>query len=67
MSILTPISLDAFRGRLRTAEIKRSQEDAQLARQRKPSKADKARGDAMRAIEGKAMARRLGIRLEDLQ
>ena len=62
-----PCSSEAFRERLQTAEIKRSQEDARLAKQRKPSKADKARGDAMRAIEDKAMAKRLGIELEDLK
>ena len=67
IQFFSPCSSEAFRERLRTAEIKRSQEDAQLARQRKPSKADKARGDAMRAIEDKAMAKRLGIELGDLQ
>lgn len=67
MNILTPCSLEAFRERLHTAEIKRAQEDARLAKQRKPSKADKARGDAMRAIEDKAMAKLLGVELEDLK
>lgn len=62
-----PCSSEAFRERLQTAEINRSQEDARLAKQRKPSKSDKARGDAMRAIEDKAMAKRLGVELEDLQ
>ena len=62
-----PCSSEAFRERLQTAAIKRSQEDARLAKQRKPSKADKARGDAMRAIEDKAMARQLGVSLEDLK
>ena len=67
IQFFSPCSSDAFRERLQTAEIKRSQEDARLAKQRKPSKKDKARGDAMRAIEDKAMAKRLGIELEDLK
>ena len=67
IQFFSPCSSEAFRERLQTAEIKRSQEDARLAKQRKPSKADKARGDAMRAIEDKAMARQLGVNLEDLK
>lgn len=62
-----PCSTEAFRERLRTAEIKRAQEDARLAKQRKPSKKDKARGDAMRTIEDREMARQLGVSLEDLK
>lgn len=67
IQFFSPCSSEAFRERLRTAEIKRSQEDARLAKQRKPSNADKARGDAMRAIEDRAMARQLGVNLEDLK
>lgn len=67
IQFFSPCSSEAFRERLQTAEIKRSQEDARLAKQRKPSKADKARGDAMRAIEDKLLAKRLGIELEDLK
>jgi len=67
IQFFSPCSSEAFRERLRTAEIKRSQEDARLAKQRKPSNADKARGDAMREIEDKAMAKRLGVELGDLQ
>ena len=62
-----PCSSEAFRERLQTAAIKRSQEDERISKQRKPSKKDKARGDAMRAIEDKAMARQLGVSLEDLK
>ena len=67
IQFFSPCSSEAFRERLQTAEIKRSQEDARLAKQRKPSKDDKARGDAMRAIEDKLLAKRLGIELEDLK
>ena len=67
IQFFSPCSSDAFRERLQTAEIKRAQEDARLAKQRRPSKADKARGDAMRAIEDKMLAKRLGIELEDLK
>ena len=62
-----PCSSEAFRERLQTAAIKRSQEEERISKQRKPSKKDKARGDAMRAIEDKAMARQLGVNLEDLK
>ena len=62
-----PCSSEAFRERLQTAAIKRSQEEERISKQRKPSKKDKARGDAMRAIEDKAMARQLGVSLEDLK
>ena len=62
-----PCSTEAFRERLQTAAIKRAQEDARLAKQRKPSKKDKARGDAMRTIEDREMARQLGVSLEDLK
>ena len=67
IQFFSPCSSEAFRERLQTAEIKREQEDARLAKQRKPSKKDKARGDAMRAIEDKLLAKRLGIELEDLK
>ena len=67
IQFFSPCSSEAFRERLQTAEIKRSQEDARLAKQRKPSKADKARGDAMRAIEDKLLAKRLGLELDDLK
>jgi hypothetical protein len=62
-----PCSSEAFRERLQTAAIKRQQEDERISKQRKPSKKDKARGDAMRAIEDKAMTRQLGVNLEDLK
>ena len=62
-----PCSSEAFRERLQTAAIKRSREEERISKQRKPSKKDKARGDAMRAIEDKAMARQLGVNLEDLK
>ena len=62
-----PCSSEAFRERLQTAAIKRSQEDARLAKQRKPSKKDKARGDARRMIEDREMAKLMGIGLEDLR
>ena len=67
IQFFSPCSSEAFRERLQTAEIKRAQEDARLAKQRKPGKKDKARGDAMRAIEDRLLAKRLGIELEDLQ
>ena len=62
-----PCSSEAFRERLQTAAIKRSQEEERISKQRKPSKKDKARGDARRMIEDKAMARQLGVSLEDLK
>ena len=62
-----PCSSEAFRERLQTAAIKRAQEEERISKQRKPSKKDKARGDAMRAIEDKAIARQLGVNLEDLE
>ena len=67
IQFFSPCSSEAFRERLQTAEIKRAQEDARIAKQRRPSKKDKARGDAMREIEDKAMAKRLGIEFEDLK
>lgn len=67
MSLTPTFSLEAFRERLQTAEIKRAQEDERISRQRKPSKTDKARGDAMRAIEDKLLAKQLGVELEDLK
>ena len=62
-----PCSTEAFRERLQTAAIKRAQEEERISKQRKPSKKDKARGDAMRAIEDRVMAKKLGVELEDLQ
>ena len=62
-----PCSTEAFRERLKTAEIKRQQEDERMSKQRKPSRQDKARGDARRAIEDRVMAKKLGVELEDLQ
>ena len=62
-----PCSSEAFRERLQTAEIKRQQEEERISKQRKPSKKDKARGDAMRAIEDRIMAKKLEVELEDLK
>ena len=62
-----PCSTEAFRERLQTAEIKRQQEEERMSKQRKPSRQDKARGDARRAIEDRIMAKRFGVELEDLQ
>ena len=62
-----PCSSEAFRERLQTAAIKRSQEDERISKQRKPSKKDKARGDARRMIEDREMVKRMGIGLEDLR
>ena len=62
-----PCSTEAFRERLHTAEIKRQQEDERISKQRKPSKKDKLRGDARRAIEDRIMAKKLGVELEDLK
>lgn len=61
------VSAEAFRERLETAAIKRKLEDERIAKQRKPSKADKANRDAMRRIEDIKLAKRLGINVEDLQ
>ena len=41
-----PCSTEAFRERLQTAAIKREQEEERLVKQHKPSKKDKARGNA---------------------
>ena len=62
-----PCSSEAFRERLQTAAIKRAQEEERISKQRKPSKKDKVRGDAMRAIEDRIMAKKLGVELEDLK
>ena len=62
-----PCSTEAFRERLQTAAIKREQEEERLVKQRKPSKKDKARGDARRMIEDREMVRLMGIGLEDLR
>lgn len=62
-----PCSTEAFRERLQTAAIKREQEEERLVKQRKPSKKDKARGDARRMIEDMEMAKLMGIGLEDLR
>ena len=62
-----PCSSEAFRERLQTAAIKREQEDERISKQRKPSKKDKARGDARRAIEDRIMAKKLVVELEDLR
>ena len=62
-----PCSTEAFRERLQTAEIKRQLEDERISKQRKPSKKDKLRGDARRAIEDMIMAKKLGVELEDLK
>ena len=62
-----PCSSEAFRERLQTAAIKRAQEEERISKQRKPSKKDKARGDARRAIEDRIMAKKLGVELEDLK
>ena len=67
MSSTQTFSLEAFRERLQTAEIKRSQEDERISRQRKPSKADLARGCAMKRIEDIKLAKDLGIKMEDLK
>ena len=67
MSPLSPCSTEAFRERLETAAIKRKLEDERIAKQRKPSKTDKIRRDAMRRIEDIRLAKRLGIGVEDLQ
>ena len=60
-------SHEAFRERIMTAEIKKAAESEAISKQRKPSKQDKARGDARRAIEDRIMAKKLGVELEDLQ
>ena len=62
-----PCSTEAFRERLQTAAIKREQEEEKLVKQRKPSKADRARGDARRMIEDREMVKLMGIGLEDLR
>ena len=62
-----PCSTEAFRERLQTAAIKREQEEERLVKQRKPSKKDKARGDARRMIEDREMVKLMGIGLEDLR
>ena len=67
MNTLSPCSTEAFKERLETAAIKRKMEDERFAKQRKPSKADKSRHDAMSRIEDIKMAKRLGIELDDLQ
>ena len=67
MSSTPTFSLEAFRERLQTAEIKRAQEDERISRQRKPSKADLARGCAMKRIEDIKLAKDLGIEMEELQ
>ena len=67
MSTLSPCSAEAFRERLETAAIKRKMEDERFAKQRKPSKSDKSRHNAMSRIEDIRLAKRLGIELEDLQ
>ena len=67
MSTLSPCSTEAFKERLETAAIKRKLEGDRFAKQRKPSKKDKSRHDAMSRIEDIKMAKRLGIELEDLQ
>ena len=67
MNTLSPCSTEAFKERLETAAIKRKMEDERFAKQRKPSKSDKSRHDAMSRIEDIKMAKRLGIELEDLQ
>ena len=64
---LSPCSTEAFRERLETAAIKRKMEDERIAKQRKPSKADQCRHKAMSRVEDIRLAKRLGIRLEDLQ
>lgn len=63
----SPCSTEAFRERLKTAEIKRKQEEERMSKYRKPSRLEKARGDARRAIEDRILAKRLGVELEDLQ
>ena len=63
----SPCSTEAFMERLHTAEIKRKQEEERISKYRKPSKQEKARGDARRAIEDRIMAKALGVELEDLQ
>lgn len=67
MSSTPTFSLEAFRERLQTAEIKRAQEDERISKQRKPSKADLARGCAMKRIEDIKLAKALGIEVEELQ
>ena len=62
-----PCSSEAFRERLQTAAIKRSQEEERISKQRKPSKKDKLCGDARRMIEDREMVKRFGIGLEDLR
>ena len=62
-----PCSSEAFRERLQTAAIKRAQEEERISKQRKPSKADRARGDARRSIEDMKMAKSLGVDVEDLK
>ena len=67
MSPLSPCSTEAFRERLETAAIKRKLEDERIAKQRKPSKSDQRKHNAMSRIEDIRLAKRLGIELEDLQ
>ena len=62
-----PCSSEAFRERLQTAAIKRAQEEERISKQRKPSKTDRARGEARRMIEDREMAKLVGIGLEDLR
>ena len=67
ISILTPCSTEAFKERLETAAIRRAQEDEQFAKRRKPSAADKSRCAARRKLDDLALAKKLGIELEDFQ
>ena len=67
MNTLSPCSAEAFKERLETAAIKRKMEDERFAKQRKPSKSDRCRHDAMRRIEDIKLAKQLGIELDDLQ
>ena len=67
MSQLSPCSTEAFRERLETAAIKRKLEDERISKQRKPSKTDQRKHNAMRRIEDIRLAKRLGIGVEDLQ
>ena len=67
ISILTPCSTEAFKERLETAAIRRAQEDEQFAKRRRPSAADKSRCAARRKLDDFALAKKLGIELEDLQ
>ena len=62
-----PCSTEAFRERLQTAAIKRAQEEEQFAKRRRPSAADKSRCAARRKLDDLALAKNLGIELEDLK